>query len=30
MIDAHIRHELLNALNQITGYAEMLAEDAGK
>jgi signal transduction histidine kinase len=30
MIDARIRHELLNALNQITGYAEMLAEDAGK
>ncbi|WP_020564930.1 response regulator [Methylosarcina fibrata] len=29
MIDAQIRHELLNALNQITGYAEMLAEDAG-
>lgn len=28
MIDANVRHELLNALNQITGYAEMLAEDA--
>lgn len=29
MIDAYIRHELLNALNQIIGYAEILAEDAG-
>lgn len=29
MIDARIRHDLLNALNQITGYAEMLAEEAG-
>lgn len=29
MIDATIRHEVLNALNQIIGYAEMLAEDAG-
>jgi signal transduction histidine kinase len=29
MIDANMRHELLNALNQIIGYAEMLVEDAG-
>ncbi|MGR8941418.1 MAG: hybrid sensor histidine kinase/response regulator [Gammaproteobacteria bacterium] len=29
MIDSTTRHELLNALHQITGYAEMLAEDAG-
>jgi len=29
MRTAHIRHELLTALNQIIGYAEMLAEDAG-
>lgn len=29
MIDSTLRHELLNALNQIIGYAEMLAEDAG-
>lgn len=28
MIDAQILHELLNALNQISGYADMLAEDA--
>ncbi|MEC4747840.1 response regulator [Methylomicrobium sp. Wu6] len=28
MIDPNIRHDLLNALNQITGYAELLAEDA--
>ncbi|MDD1612898.1 MAG: response regulator [Methylococcaceae bacterium] len=29
MINAHVRHELLNALNQIIGYAEILAEEAG-
>ncbi|WP_374090635.1 response regulator [Methylomicrobium lacus] len=29
MKDAHIHHDLLTALNQIIGYAEMLAEDAG-
>jgi len=29
MNDSHLRHELLNALNLIIGYAEMLAENAG-
>jgi signal transduction histidine kinase len=28
MIDTTLRHELLNALNRIIGYAEMLIEDA--